>query len=203
MQAPLRERCFSDFPPCECSQLSPAASHRLTAVLNPAGHAAKPPACRGRCPPLRPDMRRIVSHLEIRSSRPSFTPAKDSRASPGPLRQDRWPGSVRSGGVLRLLVLRRTASEEAIVLRLADCHLPDHGWGTLTLARAAPHTARAWTGTNPAMSTVALKHRPESPSRPSLSPCSTPTSVHAQVEQESLREPARTANPVSGAVCAC
>jgi hypothetical protein len=28
--------------------------------------------------------------------------------------------------------------EEAIVLRLADCHLPRHGWGTLTLTRAAP-----------------------------------------------------------------
>jgi hypothetical protein len=33
---------------------SPAASHRPAAVLDPAGHAAKPSACRSRCPPLPP-----------------------------------------------------------------------------------------------------------------------------------------------------
>ncbi len=31
-------------------QLSPAASHRPTAVLDPARHATEPPACRSRCP---------------------------------------------------------------------------------------------------------------------------------------------------------
>ncbi len=29
-------------------------------------------------------------------------------------------------------------------MRLADCHLPEHGWGMLTLTRAAPRTATAW-----------------------------------------------------------
>jgi hypothetical protein len=35
---------------CHQVQLSPAASHRPTAVLDPAWHAAEPPACRTRCP---------------------------------------------------------------------------------------------------------------------------------------------------------
>jgi hypothetical protein len=74
--------------------------------------------------------------------------------------------------------------EEAIVLRLADCHLPRHGWGALTLTRAAPRTAKAWTGTGSSHEQRGLKHRPESPSRPSWSPCSTATSVHAQVKQD-------------------
>ena len=51
--------------------------------------------------------------------------------------------------------------EEAIALRLADCHLPRHGWGTLTLTRATPRTARAWTGTGSSHEQRGLKHRPE------------------------------------------
>jgi hypothetical protein len=74
--------------------------------------------------------------------------------------------------------------EEAIVLRLADCHLPRHGWGTLTLTRAAPCTAKAWTGTGSSHEQRGLKLRPESSSRPSWSQCSTTTSVHAQVKQD-------------------
>jgi integrase len=51
--------------------------------------------------------------------------------------------------------------EEAIALRLADCHLPAHGWGMLTLSRAAPRTAKAWTGTGTSHEQRGLKHRPE------------------------------------------
>ena len=78
----------------------------------------------------------------------------------------------------------RTAAADAIVLRLADCDLPRHGWGTLTLTRAAPRTAKAWTGTGSCHEQRGLKHRPESQTRPSWSPCSTTTSVHAQVKQD-------------------
>ena len=65
----------------------------------------------------RPDMRRIVSHLEIRSSRPSFTPrqrflGESATCTAGPPR----PGSVRSGGVLRLFVLRRAAPRRSHLL---------------------------------------------------------------------------------------
>ena len=35
--------------------------------------------------------------------------------------------------------------EEAVALRLADCHLPGSGWGMLRLATATPRTAAAWT----------------------------------------------------------
>ena len=51
--------------------------------------------------------------------------------------------------------------EEAIALRLADCHLPHHGWGTLTLTRATPRIAKAWTGTGSSHEQRGLKHRPE------------------------------------------
>ena len=98
--------------------------------------------------------------------------------------------------------------EEAIVLRLADCHLPRHGWGTLTLTRAAPRAAKAWTGNGSSHERRGLTHRPESPSRPSWSPCSTTTSVHAQVKTRSLRSrPAKgnqsPAPHVHANVCAC
>jgi integrase len=51
--------------------------------------------------------------------------------------------------------------EEAIALRLADCHLPSHGWGMLTLTRTAPRTAAAWTGNGTSHEQRGLKHRPE------------------------------------------
>ena len=92
-------------------QLSPAASHRPTAVLDPAGHAAKPPACRSRCPPLpRPDMRRILSHPGNPICTAIFhTPAKDSRASPGPARQDRSARSCHGplAGLRHLMMVLR------------------------------------------------------------------------------------------------
>jgi hypothetical protein len=65
-------------------QLSPAASHRPTAVLDPAGHAAEPPACRSRCPYF--PGRACAGYcptLEIRSARPSFTPPPRFPADPG------------------------------------------------------------------------------------------------------------------------
>jgi integrase len=51
--------------------------------------------------------------------------------------------------------------EEAIALRLADCHLPRHGWGILTLIHAAPRTAAAWTSNGTSHEQRGLKHRPE------------------------------------------
>jgi hypothetical protein len=76
--------------------------------------------------------------------------------------------------------------EEAIVSRLADCHLARHGLGALTLTWAAPRTAPPRHGPAPGSSYGQrdLKHRPESPSCPSGSPCSITTSTHAQVEQD-------------------
>jgi integrase len=51
--------------------------------------------------------------------------------------------------------------EEAIALRRADCHLPRHDWGMLTLTQAAPRTAAAWTGNGTSHEQRGLKHRPE------------------------------------------
>ena len=55
--------------------------------------------------------------------------------------------------------------EEAIALRLADCHLPARSWGMLTLTRAAPRTAKAWTGNGTSHEQRGLKHRPEGSAR--------------------------------------
>jgi integrase len=67
--------------------------------------------------------------------------------------------------------------EEAIALRFADCRLPAHGWGTLTLTRAAPRTSAAWTDTGTSHEQRGLKNRPTDRSGPSpyhrsWSPCS-------------------------------
>jgi hypothetical protein len=78
-------------------QLSPAAAHRPTAALDPARHAAEPPACRSRCPYSRPDMRRILSHLgNPICTRIFHTSAKDSQTSPRTGRQDQ---SARSATI--------------------------------------------------------------------------------------------------------
>jgi integrase len=50
--------------------------------------------------------------------------------------------------------------EEAVALRLADCHLPGSGWGVLRLATATPRTAAAWTSTGTSHEQRGLKHRP-------------------------------------------
>jgi hypothetical protein len=51
--------------------------------------------------------------------------------------------------------------EEAVALRLADCHLPGSGWGMLRLAAAAPRTAAAWTSDGTGYEQRGLKHRPD------------------------------------------
>ena len=64
--------------------------------------------------------------------------------SPGPVRQDRrGPDLFALGTFFGCLYYGALRPEEAIALRLADCHLPRHGWGTLALTRAAPRTAKA------------------------------------------------------------
>jgi integrase len=51
--------------------------------------------------------------------------------------------------------------EEAVALRLADCHLPGSGWGMLRLAAATPRTAAAWTSSGTSHEQRGLKHRPD------------------------------------------
>jgi hypothetical protein len=88
--------------------LSPAASHCPTAVLDPAGHATDPPACRSRCPysPGR-TCAGYCPTLEIRSARPSLTPppkipgrARDRHGRTRPCRSAtvRWQADSREEG---------------------------------------------------------------------------------------------------------
>jgi hypothetical protein len=51
--------------------------------------------------------------------------------------------------------------EEAVALRLADCHLPGSGWGMLRLTAATPRTAAAWTSSGTSHEQRGLKHRPD------------------------------------------
>ena len=51
--------------------------------------------------------------------------------------------------------------EEAVALRIADCHLPGSGWGILRLAAATPRTASAWTSSGTSHEQRGLKHRPD------------------------------------------
>jgi len=51
--------------------------------------------------------------------------------------------------------------EEAVALRLPDCHLPGSGWGRLRLAAATTRTAAAWTDSGASHDQRGLKHRPD------------------------------------------
>ena len=91
--------------------------------------------------------------------------------------------------------------EEAIALRLADCHLPRRGWGILTLTQAAPRTAAAWTGNGTSHEQRGLKHRPAGaartvphPARPGRhAPPSLPLLWHRTRWPAVPRNPRRTA----------
>jgi len=54
---------------------------------------------------------------------------------------------------------------EAVALRQRDCHLPDTGWGLLTLENSRPEVNRRWTDTASAHEERGLKHRPAQESR--------------------------------------
>jgi integrase len=68
------------------------------------------------------------------------------------------PGQAAFFGCLYYAALR---PEEAVALRVGDCHLPSHGWGQLTLSRAAPRTAAAWTNDGTSHELRGLKHQPD------------------------------------------
>jgi integrase len=54
---------------------------------------------------------------------------------------------------------------EAVALRRQDCHLPENGWGRLTLEKSRPEVNRRWTDTASAHAERGLKHRPSQETR--------------------------------------
>ena len=56
--------------------------------------------------------------------------------------------------------------EEALALRVRDCHLPDKGWGLLTLEKATPTAGKAWTDSGTLHDDKGLKQRAEDEVRP-------------------------------------
>lgn len=55
---------------------------------------------------------------------------------------------------------------EVVALRLGDCHLPEKGWGLLTLAKSRPESNEKWTDSDDAHEERGLKHRAEAEVRP-------------------------------------
>lgn len=55
---------------------------------------------------------------------------------------------------------------EAVGLRKADCHLPEHGWGLLTLAETRPTSGRKYTDTGDVHDRRGLKQREREDVRP-------------------------------------
>jgi integrase len=55
---------------------------------------------------------------------------------------------------------------EALALRKSDCHLPETGWGTITLAKSRPEVNLKWTGTGDTHEERSLKHRAVTDVRP-------------------------------------
>ncbi|MEU1674369.1 tyrosine-type recombinase/integrase [Streptomyces roseifaciens] len=55
---------------------------------------------------------------------------------------------------------------EAVGLRLSDCHLPDSGWGTLTLRETRPVSGKQWTDSGERHDRRGLKAREASSDRP-------------------------------------
>ena len=96
----------------------------------------------------------------------------ERRTSPSVIQaHDRAEANSRTSAVARIrpdltaffacLYYAALRPEEAIALRSCDCHLPDRGWGMLTLTAASPRTATAWTGDGSSHEQRGLKHRPD------------------------------------------
>ncbi|WP_062440060.1 tyrosine-type recombinase/integrase [Herbidospora daliensis] len=56
-------------------------------------------------------------------------------------------------------------SEEVAALRRHDCHLPDEGWGTVTLKAARPQSGKRWSDTGETREDRGLKHRADKETR--------------------------------------
>ncbi len=54
---------------------------------------------------------------------------------------------------------------EALALRIADCHLPEQGWGNLRFAESVPYANAAWTDDGQTSPRQSLKHRARGQSR--------------------------------------
>ena len=89
---------------------------------------------------------------------------------------------------------------EVVGLRRQDCHLPETGWGRLTLEKSRPEVNRRWTDTGSAHDERGLKHRAAGetrrcPSRPSWSPSSARTSTPSASHRTAGSSAATAATP--------
>ncbi len=72
---------------------------------------------------------------------------------------------------------------EAIALKQSDCHLPESGWGTVTLAKSRPEVNTRWTDTGETHGERHLKHRAVQDVRPVPIPPVLVKILHDHIEE--------------------
>jgi integrase len=75
---------------------------------------------------------------------------------------------------------------EVAELRLADCYLPETGWGRLLLAESASHAGAAWTDDGETRQRRGLKHRASTEIRPVPIPPALVALLRTHIEHEGL-----------------
>jgi integrase len=91
---------------------------------------------------------------------------------------------------------------EAVALRRQDCHLPDTGWGYLTLEKSRPEVNRRWSDTGSAHDERTLKHRPAQETRRVPIPPELVTIVREHIETFGVGDDGRVFSSDRGHVVA-
>ncbi len=91
---------------------------------------------------------------------------------------------------------------EALGLRKQDCHLPEQGWGRLTMAKSRPQTNKRWTDSGETHDERGLKHRAEDDTRPVPIPPELVAILRAHLEEFGTAEDGRVFQSSRGTVIA-
>jgi len=91
---------------------------------------------------------------------------------------------------------------EAIALRQHNCHLPDAGWGLLTLENSRPEANRRWSDTATTHEERGLKHRPARETRQVPIPHELVRSLRAHIDSFGVAADGRIFNSDRGHVIA-
>ena len=99
-----------------------------------------------------------------------------------------------------LVIYAGLRPEEALGLRKSDCHLPETGWGRLTLRKAKPTAGKRWTDTGKVHDDRGLKGRGQDETRPVPIPPVLVAIIRAHIEQFGVAEDGRIVTNERGGI---
>jgi integrase len=110
------------------------------------------------------DPRRVINPRQARQLLTAVTYIGQQRRARGA--SHRYSRGQRLMALFACMYFAGLRPAEAVALKLRHCHLPETGWGRITLEKSRPEVNRRWTDTGSAHDERQLKHRPLKATRP-------------------------------------